>query len=662
MKMRFTIFPTLLLMALYGPGLQAQNVVVAYQGSIQDGGTNFTGTGLFQFALVTSSNANQTATATAEAPVNGFITAIDVAFGGSGYVTAPVVTIFGGGGTGAMATATISNGVVKAVNINTGGNGANYTNAPTVTIAAPPPALTYTTYWSNDGTSVAGSEPLAAIGAGVTNGLFTVGLGDITVPNMSAISASLFGQSGLQLQIWFSDGENGFAALSPVENLATAPYAAFADNASNILGAIPAARISGTVLNSTLPTNAVFPGPVTATVFSGSGTNLTSLNAGSLTVGTVPLSALSGITSNQLNATTWQMATNLNGGIAILADNVIAGIAITNATIIGSSFSGNGAGVTNLSGAQLVSIGNSNPSAGGNFFLGAAGNSTMAGYNNTGIGVHALDSNTNGLNNMAAGLNSLMSSTGGNNNTAIGTYTLQANVGGNNNTALGLDALYSNTNGSYNTASGIYALYSTLSGGDNTADGTYALQSSTSGFGNTAIGFNALNASTTGSNNIALGYLAGQAIVAGSSNIDIGNVGFSSDANVIRIGSGQTATYLSGTLYVNGMALTSDRAVKENFTPINPKEVLSKVLAMPVNKWQYKTDAVGINHIGPMAQDFHSAFGLNGTDDKHISVVDEGGVALAAIQGLNQKLNEKDTEIQALEARLEKLERLVNGG
>ena len=47
---------------------------------------------------------------------------------------------------------------------------------------------------------------------------------------------------------------------------------------------------------------------------------------------------------------------------------------------------------------------------------------------------------------------------------------------------------------------------------------------------------------------------------------------------------------------------------------------------------------------------------MNGADDKHISVVDESGVALAAIQGLNQKL---ETENAALKARLEKLERLV---
>jgi hypothetical protein len=658
MKLRITAFLALLSLALDPAHLLAQNTIVTYQGSVQDSGTNFTGPGLFQFALVTSSNANQTATATAAAPVSHFITTINVAFGGSGYVTAPAVTIFGDG-TGAMATASISNGIVIAITINPGGNGSGYTNTPTVTVAPPPPAYTYTTYWSNDGTSVAGSEPSASISVNVANGLFTIALGDTTVAGMTAIDAALFGQPNLQLQIWFDDGTKGFAALFPPENLTVVPYAAFANNASNLLGSIPAGQISGMVANGLLPTNAIFSGPVTAPIFSGSGTNLTSLNAGSLTTGTVPLSSLSGITSNQLSSATWQLATNLNGGNAALASNVVSGIAITNAFITNSSFAGSGAGLTNLPASQLISIGNTNGVAAGNFFVGAAGNSAMAGYNNTGIGVHALGANTGGLDNMAAGLNALLANTSGSGNTALGTYALQANTNGSDNTAVGLNALYANSSGNNDTASGIYALYSNTNG-DNTAVGAYALQGSTSGFGNTAVGYNALYTSTTGSNNIALGYLAGQAITSGSSNIDIGNVGLSGDANIIRIGSGQTAAYFPGTVFASGMALSSDRDIKRDFTPVNPETVLDKVLAMPVTEWQYKADVDVVRHIGPMAQDFHAAFDLNGSDDKHISVVDEGGVALAAIQGLNEKLNEKDAEIQALKARLDKLERLID--
>jgi septal ring factor EnvC (AmiA/AmiB activator) len=77
--------------------------------------------------------------------------------------------------------------------------------------------------------------------------------------------------------------------------------------------------------------------------------------------------------------------------------------------------------------------------------------------------------------------------------------------------------------------------------------------------------------------------------------------------------------------------------------------------------------AADVRHVGPMAQDFQAAFGLNGSDDKHISVVDESGVALAAIQGLNQKLEEtraelkrRDVENAELKARLEKIEQRLN--
>jgi uncharacterized coiled-coil protein SlyX len=56
-----------------------------------------------------------------------------------------------------------------------------------------------------------------------------------------------------------------------------------------------------------------------------------------------------------------------------------------------------------------------------------------------------------------------------------------------------------------------------------------------------------------------------------------------------------------------------------------------------------------------MAQDFHAAFAL-GRDDQHITSTDEDGVALAAIQGLNEKLEEKDAKIDALEAKLARME------
>jgi hypothetical protein len=101
----------------------------------------------------------------------------------------------------------------------------------------------------------------------------------------------------------------------------------------------------------------------------------------------------------------------------------------------------------------------------------------------------------------------------------------------------------------------------------------------------------------------------------------------------------------------------SDRNAKNYYSPVNSQAVLAEVASLPLTTWSYKTEP-GVRHVGPMAQDFHAAFAV-GEDDRHITEVDEGGVALAAIQGLNQKLNEKDAEIQELKERLEALEKIV---
>ena len=120
----------------------------------------------------------------------------------------------------------------------------------------------------------------------------------------------------------------------------------------------------------------------------------------------------------------------------------------------------------------------------------------------------------------------------------------------------------------------------------------------------------------------------------------------------------------TGSITANAFISVSDRNAKENFQDVSAQDVLNKVATLPMTRWNFKQDT-GVQHIGPMAQDFQAAFRLS-ADDKHISLVDEGGVALAAIQGLNQKLGEKDTEIQTLKqqndslaARLNELEAAV---
>jgi hypothetical protein len=108
--------------------------------------------------------------------------------------------------------------------------------------------------------------------------------------------------------------------------------------------------------------------------------------------------------------------------------------------------------------------------------------------------------------------------------------------------------------------------------------------------------------------------------------------------------------------------ITSDRNAKERFKPVNAREVLNKVANLPITEWQYKTQG-DARHIGPMAQDFREAFSL-GRDDKHITSVDADGVALAAIQGLNEKLEEKlaekAREVEDLKQSVVELRELVN--
>jgi subtilisin-like proprotein convertase family protein len=76
-----------------------------------------------------------TAAATLTA-IGGMVATIAVTSGGSGYTSAPVVTISGGGGSGATATATVVGGVVTAITVINPGIG--YFSAPTVTVAPPP--------------------------------------------------------------------------------------------------------------------------------------------------------------------------------------------------------------------------------------------------------------------------------------------------------------------------------------------------------------------------------------------------------------------------------------------------------------------------------------------------------------------------------------------
>jgi Chaperone of endosialidase len=241
---------------------------------------------------------------------------------------------------------------------------------------------------------------------------------------------------------------------------------------------------------------------------------------------------------------------------------------------------------------------------------------TTASYN-TANGVNALYSNTSGTYNTATGQNALYSNTTGTQNTANGDYALTINSTGGYNTAIGVGAMFSNTTGGQNTANGDDALYNNTTGSYNTANGDLALYSNTTGATNTANGFYALVFNTTGSNNIGLGYAAGYLLTTGSNNIDIGNNGVAGEANTIRIGISQTATYIAGisgatasggaAVFVNSSGqlgtLTSSRRFKQEIKPMD--KASEAILALRPVSFRYKQeiDPKGIPQFGLVAEE-----------------------------------------------------------
>jgi len=123
-----------------------------------------------------------------------------------------------------------------------------------------------------------------------------------------------------------------------------------------------------------------------------------------------------------------------------------------------------------------------------------------------------------------------------------------------------------------------------------------------------------------------------------------------------------TGTVTATDVYADNLVYTTivaqnPIAAKSSLSSLKGQDILNQVASLPISTWGSKSDAK-THHVGPMAHDFQAAFGL-GKDDQTISLVDESGVALAAIQALNVKLNEKDAQIAILDKRLDDLEQIV---
>jgi hypothetical protein len=261
--------------------------------------------------------------------------------------------------------------------------------------------------------------------------------------------------------------------------------------------------------------------------------------------------------------------------------------------------------------------GSYNTAVGAGTLLFNVGNqSTGEGAQNTAIGTAALLNNTTGSQNTANGALALFSNTEASYNTATGNQALFSDTTGTVNTANGAGALFNNTTGHHNTAiGGDFVLFNNTTGSLNTAIGAMTLSSNVNTDQNTAVGAGALQ-NATSNNNIALGTFAGANLTTGAFNIDIGHVGVTGDGFTIRIGEGQTRTFIDGirtatiladaapvfidSLGQLGTMSSSCRFKKE----IKPMERASEgILALKPVTFQYKSDATNTPQFGLVAEE-----------------------------------------------------------
>jgi hypothetical protein len=160
--------------------------------------------------------------------------------------------------------------------------------------------LIFTLFGTNIG-GIATAAPITNTVTTMSNGLFTVTLD---------FGAGVLTGNSYWLDISVSpSGSNTFTELFPRQPILPVPYAMMANNASNLLGTLPAGQLSGTVQNSSLPANPAFSGTVTANAFSGSGSGLTGLNPANFSAGTAGIS----ISGSAVTAVTANNSASLNG-------------------------------------------------------------------------------------------------------------------------------------------------------------------------------------------------------------------------------------------------------------------------------------------------------------------------------------------------------------
>ena len=209
--------------------------------------------------------------------------------------------------------------------------------------------------------------------------------------------------------------------------------------------------------------------------------------------------------------------------------------------------------------------------------------------------------------------------------------------------------------GSYTTASN-YASFAT--GYNTTASGysATAMGQNTTAAGNYSFVWGS-NSNTTGSNsfifgsNLFDGGHKGDAMLGDTDPWNAGSVGSGSDNQMVcrfsngyyfLTGGNTNRTGMIANHGDNSWSAISDSSKKEKIIPADGEAFLEKIAVFKLGTWNYKgQDAKAFRHYGPMAQDFHNAFGKDAIGnigcDTLINQQDFLGVSFIAIQALEKR-------------------------